>query len=220
MTYRLRDNLHLCLCGGRVIFLDLEADRYFCLPRASETAFRRLADGKDDAEDRQGLAPLTGRGLLVDDPASPGLRAAPAIETVTGDLLQEPYPRPRLPDVISTLLAEARAARLLRTRSLLDILEGSCLGGAPARPDDPHKRLRRIASASRTASFLFRASDRCLVRALAVQAMCRRLGIGSKLVFGVRTDPFGAHGWVQLGGVVLVGDYEQVRLYTPIMALG
>jgi hypothetical protein len=40
------------------------------------------------------------------------------------------------------------------------------------------------------------------------------------LVFGVRMNPFRAHCWVQLGGQVLIGDFEQVRLFTPIAAFG
>jgi len=47
-----------------------------------------------------------------------------------------------------------------------------------------------------------------------------RSGIYPRLVFGVRANPFRAHAWVQLEDKVLIGDYEQVRLFTPIAALG
>jgi hypothetical protein len=35
----------------------------------------------------------------------------------------------------------------------------------------------------------------------------------------VRTNPFAAHAWVQIDEEVLVGDFEQVRLFTPILAV-
>lgn len=69
-------------------------------------------------------------------------------------------------------------------------------------------------------SLVLRAADRCLVRALAVHSICRRHAIPAKLVLGVRMNPFGAHSWVQYNRAVLVGDVEQVRLYTPILVVG
>ena len=63
--------------------------------------------------------------------------------------------------------------------------------------------------------------SRCLVRALAVHRACRKGRVaGSRLVFGVTAHPFAAHCWVQLGNAVLVGGYEQARLFTPILVLG
>jgi hypothetical protein len=35
----------------------------------------------------------------------------------------------------------------------------------------------------------------------------------------VIAHPFAAHCWVQLGDAVLIGGYEQARLYTPILVI-
>lgn len=221
MTFRLRDNLYWCLCGGRVIFLDVKADRYFCLPFGPEAAFARLAAGDVEPGDAERLRALIARGLLIEDPASRGLRPPSPLEPATGDLLQEPYPPPRIRDLLGALAFETRAAWLLRTRPFLQVVKGVERRGTQCR--SPHacdKRLRRIASASATISLLLRAADRCLVRALAVHATCCRHGIRPRLVLGVRVNPFGAHCWVQLDQTVLVGDFEQVRLFTPIVAFG
>ena len=221
MAYRLRDNLYWCVCGGRVIFLDVDEDRYFCLSRAAEAAFVRLADGEAEAGDREALHALLERGFLIDDPASPGLRSARPLEPARRDMLQQPCPPPGVLDVLGAFAAETRAAWLLRRRPFVQILDGVRKDPAHRRrhPRTVGERLRRIVSASMAVSLVLRASDRCLVRALAVQSTCRRYGIDSMLVFGVRMNPFGAHCWVQLGEMVLVGDYEQVRLFTPIAAL-
>jgi hypothetical protein len=64
------------------------------------------------------------------------------------------------------------------------------------------------------------AAGRCLVRAVAAHAACCAAGVRPRLVFGVCVDPFRAHAWIQLEEQVLVGDFEQVRLFTPIAVFG
>ena len=222
MSLRLRDNLHWCVCGGRVIFLDLEADRYCCLPSPAEAAFIRLAGGEAQPGDRERVCSLVARGMLIDDPASIGLGPAGHIPRPTGDLLEEPFPSPHFPDVLRAVASEVRWTWALRVKPLAKIAQEieACAyqRGHPSPVADA--RLRRIVSASAAAGLILRAADRCLVRALSLHATCRRHGIYPHLVFGVRVNPFRAHCWVQLGDRVLIGDFEQVRLFTPIAALG
>ena len=49
--------------------------------------------------------------------------------------------------------------------------------------------------------------------------MLRRAGQNAAWVFGVRTWPFSAHCWLQIGDAVLDDDPERVSRYTPIMVL-
>jgi hypothetical protein len=86
--------------------------------------------------------------------------------------------------------------------------------------DDADVRLHRIAAAFAAAGLVIPAADRCLVRAIALHSLCRRMGIRPRLVFGVRLDPFRAHCWVELDGLVLTQDFEQARLFTAILASG
>ena len=79
--------------------------------------------------------------------------------------------------------------------------------------------MQRLVRAASAAAFLLRSHDRCLVRGLAFHAACRKKGLDSKLVVGVIAHPFTAHCWVQAGSIVLLGGYEQARLYTPILVL-
>lgn len=222
MSFVLRKNLHWCLCQGRVVFLDVEADRYFCLTYAAQESFQRLAAGDARAQERERLAGMAARGLLIQSPGSESLQAAAAIAPPTGDLLEEPYPKAPIRDVLKAAMAELRAAYGLRAKPLLEVIGAidRQVRGEQPRPTDLDARVRRIVSASAAASLLLRATDRCLVRALALHAICRRQGILSSLVFGVRVNPFTAHCWVQLDETVLVGDFEQARLFTPIMVAG
>lgn len=220
MPFRLRDKLHYCFCGGRAVFLDVQADRYFCLPFAAEAAFIRVAAGRMVAGDEDRLHALISRGLLIDDPQSPGLGAPLALTAPSGDLLAEPDPA-RLSDSMLALVQEARVAWRLRRTPFQNIIEEVAGRAANvAIGADADHRVRRIVSAAASLSPTIRAADRCLVRAIALHALCCRHGIHPKLVFGVRVNPFGAHCWVQLEDKILVGDFEQVRLFTPILAVG
>lgn len=146
------------------------------------------------------------------------MRAPACIESPTRDFLEDPVQRPELLCVITALAAELRCGWALRTKSFHQLIEairksrGSDNGNGRRSP-----RLEHIVSASATVSLITRSHDRCLVRALAMHSLCRRAG--ATLVFGVIAHPFTAHCWVQLGSAVLVGGYEQARLYTPILVV-
>lgn len=221
MPLQLRDDLHWCNCQGRAVFLDTSADRYFCLPQAVNDAFLRLATRAVQPEDDERLRMVVARGLLVESDGPAGMQSPPPIEAPTHDLLVEPLEGTSLPWLLRALLSELRAAWALRTRSFHDVI-GTVRSRRPGRRSPSGKSdrsIERIVSASATASLITRRHDRCLVRALAVHSMCGKSGHRPKLVFGVIAHPFAAHCWVQLGSAVLVGGYEQARLYTPILVL-
>ena len=115
--------------------------------------------------------------------------------------------------------AQLRARRALKRKPIAALL--TRLAPQPCITETPPGRagLERIAAAFRATSGWIEAADQCLPRALAARRMCNRRGLGAALVLGVRVAPFAAHAWVQAGGAVVVGDLEQVRLYTPILVV-
>ena len=106
-------------------------------------------------------------------------------------------------------------------RRFHDLIESARDRGQSARDARGKARwqVEQIAAASAAAAFVTRSHDRCLVRALAVHALCSRTAVRPKLVFGVAAHPFAAHCWVQLGSAVLVGGFEQARLHTPVLVI-
>lgn len=61
----------------------------------------------------------------------------------------------------------------------------------------------------------------CLPRAMALQWMLRRRGIGSILVMGTtggRIDQLALHAWVERNGRILIGEDEQAHV--PVLMLG
>jgi hypothetical protein len=221
MAFELRDGLHWCDCGGRAVFLDTKADRYFCLSQTANEAFLRLAADKARPGDAERLQPLVARGMLVDGPAGGRIRRAPVLERPTCDILQSQIARAPLRPLMKALACEAAAAWALRSRRFDAVIDAIRTSGRPEMEEQPTQRtLQRIAAASAAVSLLTRSHDRCLVRALAAHRLCIKSGINANLVFGVIGHPFSAHCWVQVGSAVLVGGHEQARLYTPILVIG
>ncbi|MDQ8757405.1 lasso peptide biosynthesis B2 protein [Sphingosinicella sp. LHD-64] len=218
MPFKIRRGLSWCRCAGRIVFLDLAADRYFCLSPCVQPAFERMLAG-DDRPDRAVQALIDQRVLVPAGSGSGDPRPAP--RPARGDLLAgSPLAAPPAA-LVAAFAAHYKAMALLRCYRLADIVgrieadrRRPGLHGEAAR-----EKARRIAAAFAIAGAWLRVDGRCLPRALALLSVCRRHGVRADLVFGVRLDPFTAHCWVQLGDEVLVGDYEQVRVYTPILAV-
>ncbi|MEO8454065.1 MAG: lasso peptide biosynthesis B2 protein [Sphingomicrobium sp.] len=220
MALQLRDNLHWCDCDGRAVFLDVQADRYFCLPQTANDAFRRLAAGATQPEDIERLHALAASGMLIEAGAGVAVPPPPRIDPPTGDFVEDPKPRAGLLSIARALASELRGASLLRTKRFHAVIAAAQSRGQRRESTvEPGRLVQEIVSASAALSVVTRSHDRCLVRALAVHSVCRRSGIRTKLVFGVVAHPFTAHCWVQLGSAVLVGGYEQARLYTPILVI-
>lgn len=212
---RLAEGVHMAVVGADIVALDLRADTYACLPHAAD-AIRLL--GASVEADLGLLGLLADAGLLGE--------AAPGGE----DAARAAAPPPVLPTrslapraggwSIATAahfpVAVATARRLGRDppiRVLVDAL--------PRRP-------RAAADAARvaavTAAFVrlmpwAPRQGACLHRTFLLLSLLRRAGADAAWVFGVRTWPFGAHCWLQVGDAVLDDDAERVSRYTPILAV-
>jgi hypothetical protein len=220
MPYDLADHLSFCICAERVVLLDLKADRYFCLGPRLEPAFKRWTASAGEFASALDADLLLACGLVVPRRAV----AAPASESLlppaTHDLI-DTVPSCEVADFVRALVAQFVAAAHLRRRPLVEVLQ-HCRRQrtvAALASDRARCRARPIAAALERSGLLLGSGDRCLSRALAAMQLCRRRGIGAALVFGIRLNPFAAHSWVQLDDAVLVGDYEQVRLFTPILVV-
>jgi hypothetical protein len=97
-----------------------------------------------------------------------------------------------------------------RARSLADSMS------RPMRADSSRDlpTPERIAWAVATASRAVPSGGNCLVRALATGIVLKRYRYPSELKFGVvkpADGHFGAHAWLESGGVVVIGDFELDR---------
>src|ERR1700741_4398157 len=120
MGFVLDRDISFCSAGDRVIFLDLGQDRYFCLRRGAEAAFRKLVakETLTPADEAELLGAGAGGWLLPGGENRPVPAACAAAPPVSSSALECGDIRPdllRLPSILSQLAI----ARLdLRKRSL------------------------------------------------------------------------------------------------------
>ncbi len=220
MAYTLKPGISFCHVAGRTIFLDLRADRYFCLASDAERSFGRLAAASSRAEDMRILEGLTHQGILRAGDTGSVLQPCPAVTEVRASLL-DAAPMPVRP--LQTLLA---GMALLRAPLRLRLFG---LHAAIARVQARKARLMSIGSERETlaraaAAFaqlraIATTHDQCLPRSLAVAERLLAAGVQAELVLAVKLQPFAAHAWVQWHDLVVNDRVDAVRDFTPILVV-
>jgi hypothetical protein len=212
--FTLRDGLSFCRTEGHTIFLDLYADRYFGLRPSLDEAFGSLVEA-NHIDDRQCDA-LLEAGIIIRSPAD--VRPAPCPRSHPSEA-RLPIAKPRLsPAYVASALTRrlwwrARLRQLPFSRNIRSI-ERRKLSVAPRTA--PTDRLAHIDRAYRQAAMILSARDQCLPTALSLASWLIALGIRPDLVLGVKLNPFEAHSWVEVDGMVVADDPDQVRPFCPI----
>lgn len=114
-----------------------------------------------------------------------------------------------------------RAWRMVRKRPVGDLVGGGGVADAYV-PPVALERARAVALAVERAAENGIGRPNCLVRAMAIQRMLERRGIGpSGIRVGARMSEgrFLAHAWVEVGGVILGDREENVRRFEPVTDL-
>ncbi len=221
MGYRLRSDLTYCKVSDRLVFLDLVADRYFCLSPRLEAGFRSILSGAGDAQRTDDVTPLLLSGLLTEVPGP--TKVAPCLlpNPAQTSLLDAPRDAAR-PLAIGMLAGGIALARFaLRIGRLYRTITG--LSERKAAIRDTRKidaaAMRDLASQFARTARLTQAHDRCLPRSLALTRYALARGWPVDLVMGVHLRPFAAHCWVQAGTDLLNDRLENVRPFTPILVV-
>jgi len=205
-----------CEVGDRLVFLDVSADRSFCLNSEAEGEFRKLGITAKDEEDPGGQAAGTGPFAGWSEAPRPCIAPAAARQS----LLDRPR---QASGWAKTWLAVGRlqSARLrLRLQTFADALASFEKAKRRSVPDcaaagDLAGELAGFLAAMR----LLTTRDFCLSHSYAVARFMIERGIDATLIFGVRLGPFAAHCWVQHGDCLLNDRLDTVRIFTPILVL-
>lgn len=239
--FRLAAHVRACRSDDQVILLDLSRSRYMGLGGAAADVLATVvfgwpaATGSPGAQGAASLEALTQRlvaqGLVtMDGPDQPSsLRDAqvtPASSSLNA-LDACLAPRGGVRRVGSCLGAALRARFRLRYQSLHAIARAAAmrrerLSRSQGAADDVPRSARLIETVAAYEKFrplLFTASDQCLLDSLALLDYLSTEGFAPTWVIGVRTRPFNAHAWLQMGDVVLNDQHEHVRHYRPILAV-
>ena len=101
-----------------------------------------------------------------------------------------------------------------RARRLADAMSHPMRANSSSVRPSPEKIAWAVATASRAVP----SGGNCLVRALATGIVLKRYRYPSELKIGVMKPVdghFGAHAWLESGGIVVIGDFELDR-YMPL----
>jgi hypothetical protein len=232
---RLAGHVRACCADGQVILLDLQHNKYVGIGGAQLPALARAIEGWPvliQATSQPGApadidaltAPLLAQGLITSAmTASPSTAVLdePMHSLNAADSVQSRAIRLR--HLSSFIRSTVTASAWLRWRSLATIAHIVAARrarlAAQAGPTSIEATRELVAAYLRLRPFAFTAHDRCLHDSLTLVHFLTSERALAHWVIGVRTQPFGAHSWVQRGDVVLNDQHEHVRRYRPILVV-
>lgn len=221
MPYALRDGLSFCLVDNRPVFLDMRNDCYFRLPSSLEHRFIAYANENKDTD----IGDLVGQNILEEIPGTQDrVRAATAEPPARSALERHGQPRLHvgaLFEVFTSIYSVQRQLRIRPLRSVIDSIVAS--RSAKSHPDSIDWKVeQKILEASndfRIARAYVPAETRCLLDSVAMIKFLASRGLHASIVFGVTSDPFSAHCWVQVRDLVLNDTVGHANGYTPIRVI-
>lgn len=216
MGWKLAPGVGFCHAGDDLIFLDVRRDRYIELRGERRAAFERFC--VREPNDSEAMEGLIDTGLFVRSETATAI-AAIEVDVPTSDLAAAPIPRNRLASIGAAGLSLYWARKALlpgRLAATLDGLAAAKMARAGAPKDIG---LAALASTYGEARRWVPIPPRCLVDSLALYRLSLRNGFAPTLVFGVRSNPFAAHCWLQSHSVVLTGTAEEAHNYRPVLAI-
>jgi hypothetical protein len=211
----LSPHIHLARIGRDLVLLDLRADTYLCIPDGV-AALRPTPDlTRVQPVDPEVRAALIDAGIL-DRAAAGGRRRPPALPRQ--DVVSVPVARLRLREALRLAACLWDLAWRYRGQPLDRIV--AYAARAPAELSDRPAEAIRLARLFHEVVPWLPISRKCLVRSFVLLRFLQRSGLNAAWVFGVRTWPFAAHCWLQLGDVALDDAPERLAAYEPIYVVG
>jgi hypothetical protein len=228
--YFLSSQVFMCVTAYHWVLLDLESDKYLAIHRRDFEPLTRWLHGSAAIRPPAGecssatfelAGELVRRKLLTTLPQDGKMITAPTIAPSTKALPQAAFGdriAPHLKHLPSFLLASAKADYSLRRKSIAQIVHGvrqrkelSHRHGAGAAED-----LVRAFSVLRP---IYPRDYLCLFDSLALIEFLAAHRLFPTWVFGVTSDPFMAHCWVQEGSTVVNDTVEHVAAFAPLMTV-
>ena len=203
-------HIHLAALDEDIIVLDVAADRYSCLLEANAhfsvgPAGAILAANEEVAESLLGAALASRSSCKLTRPV-----IIPAQREVT------PSATPTRSDVLRAAIILLTATLAFRRKSFSELLDPPVSSAHKSAGVDV-AALELLLGAARTVRPWIPFEGECLQRAFLLRTFLARRGVSTDWFFGVRTWPFSAHCWLQIGDLVIGDRLERVNRYTPIM---
>lgn len=208
---------HLAFVGPDLVVLDVAENAYFCIPQA-EDALRQLDDAQLDFQDADLAEQFAAAGLIMRtrSPARPPLPSRPsadlqavAVSSVSGG------------ERAGMVWAFVGMVRHYYGRSFVHLVTEArrTSHGHDSATLPPQLAVTQRASAFARLLPWTPFQGECLYRSFMLLRFLRLAGHDAQWVFGVRTWPFQAHCWLQVGDTVLDDSADRVAPFTPIFAV-
>jgi Transglutaminase-like superfamily len=227
----------MCVAGKQVVLLDLERDRYLAvahphpiarwvrgwpLPQSGPVA---AAHDGEPAPENGLLAKMISQGLLVADPALgkeavPVIADEPKVALVEDDL--HVRRRVGVRYVWSFCAAYATAQWSLKHRPIKEVVQAVHLRKkrAPGASGLDIATSRELVTAFiHLRPFFYTVRNACLLDSLTLIHFLAAYGVFPTWVFGVKTDPFHAHCWLQQGDFVFNDSPHFIKVFSPILVV-
>jgi Transglutaminase-like superfamily len=240
-SYFLSPHVHVCVAGKQVILLDLERDKYLAvahphpigrwvrgwpLPQAvPDAAVRDSPAPPVPRPENRLLAKMISQGLLVTDPvvgkeAAPVVADEPKVALVEYDV--HARPRAGVKHFWNFLAAFAVAHWSLEHRAIKEVVQAARLRKKRAHGVSglDIAAIRGLVTAFvHLRPLFYTAREACLLDSLTLMHFLARYGVFPTWVFGVKTDPFYAHCWVQQGDFVFNDSPDFIKGFSPILVV-
>ncbi len=236
--YLLAPHVYPCVSGQHVVLMDLERDKYVAVVPAHRLAAwvrgwpvdsMHALDSPHDADaGADGLvSQMLAHGMLVSDPhvGKPAIPVS-AVRATRSLVELDLDARPRTGAALLWRFGRSylQAQLSLKLRPIQAIVETvrnrKTARAAGGLREADTVRLRALVSAfTRLRPLFYTLRSACLLDSLTMVHFLGAEGIHPDWVFGVKTEPFDAHCWVQHGEIVLNDAPDRVRQYSPILVV-
>ncbi len=233
--YHLAEDVFLCLSDDRFVFLDLRSDQYFCLDRKNTRTANYLLSERDkhstaarnfpteNGDSQLVLDALARKGLLVTSDKRGKEITAVAIQPAANPFLNAADNHESSVDLghwAAFFHASFKASWKLRCYSMQRTVR-SVRNRKRRYSGEVSDRgnLRKVVAAYQHLRPFYPRKYRCLYDSLALVEFLAQYHLFPQWVFGVNTEPFGAHCWVQEEDFVLNDSPEFISNFTPIMSI-
>lgn len=217
MFWRILPHASACISAERIYLLDIRQDRYFQIPEPSTCGMRDWLERNYPCAPPAPVLELLHRASVHrdgDDAPTNGLKNRVTVPETIASLPCRGSRRPSRPTFRGVLGASLR----LRSKSFQSIITRRRLRlPLPIHADST--AALEMADRFERARVLVPIARDCLLDSLALDTMLARHALGSEFVFGIATQPFEAHCWLQTRDAILNDSFDHVSRFTPILTL-